>query len=274
MKQILYAFLLFLLLSALASAAEWKTAAQDTNMNVGESFKVDNYIITLTDIAKNSDGNTTAAVFTVFENDIRKDIVVVELGKSTEFIDGSYKVSLNSIHRGKLWCSCDYLVRPIFVFSSETTACKNYNKTIVYAELQKANAVNVKTKYIINDITLSGSKPAQKGYNSMTVNDNLTNATIKWTGQGTITLKVTYKDTDGNRYEQTYNVLENTIMSTLEQAKSNNTISETTVTTKRISPGRLAAEKKVFKNAITRAMKYIDFSEESKADLNRIINEL
>lgn len=274
MKRIFYAILLLLLLPTLASAEEWKPAAQDTNMNVGESFKVDNYVITLTDIAKNSDGSTTAAVFTVFENDIRKDIAVVELGKSTEFLDGNYKVSLNSIHRGKLWCSCDYLVRPVFVFSSKTTACKNYNKTIVYAELQKADAVNVKTKYTINDITLSGSKPAQKGYNSMTVNDNLTNATIKWTGQGTITLKVTYKDTDGNRYEQTYNVLENTIMSTLEQAKSNNTISETTISTKKISPGRLAAEKKVFKNAITRAMKYINFSEESKADLNRIMSEL
>lgn len=274
MKQILYAFLLILLLPAIASAEEWKTAAQDTNMNVGESFKVDNYVITLTDIAKNSDGSTTAAAFTVFENDIRKDIVVVEPGKSTEFLDGSYRVSLNSIHRGKLWCSCDYLVRPVFVFSSKTTACKNYNKTIVYAELQKANAVNVKTKYTINEITLSGSKPAQKSYNSMTVNDNLTNATIKWTGSGTVTLKVTYKDTDGNIYEQTYSVLENTVINNLEQTNSNNNISETTISTKKISPGKLAAEKKVFKNAITRAMKYIDFSEESKADLNRIISEI
>lgn len=274
MRQILYAFLLFLLLSALASAEEWKPAAQDTNMNVGESFKVDNYVITLTDIAKNSDGSTTAAVFAVFENDIRKDIVVVELGKSTEFLDGNYKVSLNSIHRGKLWCSCDYLVRPVFVFYSETTHNKNYNKTTVYTKLQHANAVNVKTKYAINDIKLSGNKPSQKTYDALAINDNLTNATIKWTGSGTVTLKVTYKDTDGNRYEQTYNVLENTIMSTLEQAESNNTISETTISTKKISPGRLAAEKKVFKNAITRAMKYINFSEESKADLNRIINEL
>jgi hypothetical protein len=274
MKQVLYAFLFIFLTASTASSEEWKLTTQNTDMHIGESFCIGNQAYTLTDIAKNSDGNVFAVMFTAYENNIKTNAYIVELGKYAEINEGSHRLCLNSVHNGQLWCSCDYLVRPVFIFSSETTCYSSYNTTVVSAKLYQVNAKDVRIKYTLKDITLKGSKPAQKSYDIVAVDSNITNMTIKWKGTGTITLKATYEDTEGNKYEQTYNVLKNTVIDELKASGSPKEVSEITITTSKVSTGRVSIEKKIFKNAITRAMKYIDFSEESKTDLNRIINEL
>ena len=50
--------------SSNALAEDWKLAAQDRDMKVNESFSVDGYTITLTDFAKNPEGNIYACMFT------------------------------------------------------------------------------------------------------------------------------------------------------------------------------------------------------------------
>jgi hypothetical protein len=275
MKKILYTFLLLVLLSStVASAEEWKLATQNTDMHIGESFYIGDKTLTLSDTAKDSDGNIFAVMFHVYKNGTKIDSLVVEKSLYTEFNEGSHRLCLIRVYNGQIFCSCDYLVRPLFVFSSNTVRDGSYNKTTVYAKLYQANARDIKVSYTVKGIILKGSKPTQKSYSNLVVENNLTDTCIKWKGAGTLTLKAIYKDAEGNKYEQTYDVLRNTVIDELTASGSTKQTTEKVISTSKVSSGRVNAEKKIFKGAITRALKYIDFSNETEADLNRILKEI
>lgn len=277
-QQIFLGFAIFVLLSSSALAEEWKLASQNKKMCVNDSFFIGEYTVTLTDIAKDSNGNVFACMFTVYQNNTKIDTVITERGEYAEILDGMYRVLLIRTNGNTMYCSCDYLVRPFLVCSSTTTACTGYNKTVFRAQVANTEAKNVKIQYSIKNINIKGSKPTQKGYNSLKMNENITNTTIKWTGTGSIgtgsiIAKITYKDLEGNEYYQTYDILSNTMKEEIKPINEVYTV-EKTVTTPKISPGRVATEKKIFKKAIERAIKYIDFSDESEKDLQRILTEI
>lgn len=266
---------MLMLISSAASAEEWKLADRNKNIHINESLLAGDYTITLSDVAKNSDGDVTACMFTVYENKTKVESTISERGAPAEILDGRYRVTLLSGNKNKIYCSCDYLVRPLFICSSTTVRDNSgYNKTVFKAKVVNTEAKSVKIKYVIKGLNLKSSKPSQKSYNTLKENENITENTIRWKGNGTITIKITYKDAEGNEYSQTYDVIKNTTTEKIEAVKSTTTPEKKNIITSKVNAGRVSAEKKVFKKAIERALKYIDFSEESEKDLQRILTEL
>ncbi|WP_269851024.1 hypothetical protein [Methanosarcina horonobensis] len=97
LKPVLFLAVLssLLLSSPVASAAPWSQVSYNSNINLGESFTHGDYTITLTDIARNWDGDIYALMFTVYKNGIEEDRIAVNLGQSTEFADGKYKLTFS-----------------------------------------------------------------------------------------------------------------------------------------------------------------------------------
>lgn len=271
-KQIFLGFIVFVLLSSAAFAEEWKLASQNKKMCINNSFFIGEYVVTLTDVAINSNGDIFACMFSTYQNGTKIDSVITERGEYAEILDGMYRVLLIRANGNTVHCSCDYLVRPFLVCSSTSTTYTGYNKTVFRAQLVNTDAKNIKIQYTIKNINLKGNKPSQKSYNTLKINENI-NTTIKWEGAGSIVAKITYKDFEGNEYCQTYDILSNAMREEIKPVKEAYTV-EKTITTKKVSPSRITTEKKIFKKAVERAIKYIDFSDESKKDLQRILIEI
>ncbi|AKB79118.1 hypothetical protein MSHOH_2635 [Methanosarcina horonobensis HB-1 = JCM 15518] len=256
LKPVLFLAVLssLLLSSPVASAAPWSQVSYNSNINLGESFTHGDYTITLTDIARNWDGDIYALMFTVYKNGIEEDRIAVNLGQSTEFADGKYKLTFSKYQFKKISGRLEAALIPNFEISSTTTQLKDYNKTTVCAKLTTAEAENIKITWKTSGVELQ-NKPTSKRYESLSKDGNLTNSTLKWSGSGSIILELTYQDVDGKKYNQSYNVLQNSVYE------------ETGLG---VSPGRISAEKTVFKNAAFRAMTYANLSQASISDLRSI----
>lgn len=273
LRLLLASGVIFLLvLMSETSASEWKFVKNDRDMCPGESFVTKEYTLLMVDRAKDAEGQIIACMFDVYKEGVKIDTVIAELGTAEEFADGQYKVTLLKGNKGCANCFCDVKVRPYFRCSSTTSTLSSYNKTVIYAKLETAKAQDVKVKWILQDVSFKGSKPISKQYANMSVGENFSDVNIKWTSAKSIQMQINYKGADGTKYTQTYNVLQNSVVEEVKGVKTE--VKDKTISTYKVSPAKTATEKKIFKAAINRAIKYIEFSAEDKADLERVLTKL
>jgi len=223
-------------------------------MKAGDSFTKGEYTAVLTDIARNWDGDIYAILFTIYKNGVQDDIITVNYGQRTEFADGRYRLYCYRYRYGQVFCSLEEAALPNFIISSTTKQYETYNKTTVCAKLTTAAANHIKVNWETSGVDLT-KKPSSKNYETLSKNTNITNTILNWSGNGSILIKISYKDSDGNDYKQTHDIIQNTVYTKIASG---------------VSTERITAEKKVFKNAAIRAMKYGNLSSSSSSDLRSI----
>lgn len=269
-KIYMLAFSLLVLLTTTASAGTWVQVAKDTDMKIGENFTLpDGVTIRLSDISV-SDKKITAALFDVYKENVRQETIVSYLSKPVELDNNCYRVTLVNSKNNKVFCAVDKKNIPVFEIASETVTAGTVNKTTVYAKLKQASATDIKVSWEISEVKIK--KPASKSYGTLKYDTELDKTVLKWSGSGKIYMKVTYKDADKESYTQMYDVIQNSVVVVPETSFKES--KELQVKKAEISEAKITAEKVIFKKAITRALKYINFSEETKTDLNRILSEI
>lgn len=267
-KVYMLIFGLTVLLVSSASAGTWVQMARDTDMKIGENFTApDGSTVRLSDMAI-TDKKITAALFDVYRVGAREETVVCYLGKSVE-LENSCRVTLVNNKNGKAYCTLDKKNIPEFEIASETVKAGTVNKTTIYAKLTKLSATDVKVSWETSGVDVK--KPAAKSYGTIKYGTELTKTVIKWSGEGQILMKISYKDADGETYTQVYDVIQNSVIAPETALKETK---EVQIKKAEISKAKITAEKVIFRKAITRALKYIDFSAETEADLNRILKEI
>jgi len=255
-----------LMLAQTVSAESWKFVARDRDMKIGENFTTsEGYRLQMSDI---STSDEKSVLFDMFSGEVKQKTIICYVGQTEEIFDENYKVTLVSIVKGKPHCILYKKNVPVFEITSETTQ-GDENKTVIYTKLTELPATNVKVTWEISGEHVK--KPASKTYGALE-QDTEKRITIYWSGEAEILMKITYKDADGEAYTQVFDVVNNAVVKQeVEEVKEDKA---STVKPSVISESRQTTEKALLKKAITRALKYIDFSVETEADLNRILSEI
>lgn len=301
-------FILFLLFSNIGSAAEWEHVTEKTSMSIGDIITAGEYNAVLSDYSMNWDGEIIAVAFEIYKGDVYEEKIIIPRGTTVYFGNDTHRLNFRSPDQ-KIECSLDSAILPYWEVCSTTNKRKLYNYTVIQTRLTEADAKNIKVYFEFSDINIT-SKPSVKKYSVVSKDKNLTSCTIKWSGNGNITMNIEYKDLDGNKYVKTFDVLNSTVWKTTSSNTS--TISESrkdaendmfkcaviramqnaNLTNQQyrdlysvahlsgnykratFPERRYQYEQNKLKNSITRAMKYLDFTDVEKEKLSRILEEM
>ncbi|WP_269851339.1 hypothetical protein [Methanosarcina horonobensis] len=186
------------------------------------------------------------------KNDQYEETIIIKLGQTEEFADGLYKIAFDSYTQNfGIKCSLHAAVVPTFIVSATTKEKQGYNLTTVCIKVETANAEKVKTTWKTEGISLK-TKLQSKSYESVSKNTNLTNTTIKWSGDGKVHLTISYV-VDGKTKEQSYEILS---LATTEKTSYSST--------------KVSSEKKIFLNSSISALKYANLTDSQTASLKTI----
>lgn len=263
MRKIIPILLFLIIFSQAASAsAAWSqesiTTLKPCNMSCGP------------DIVRIDDYNDDAILISLIRDNtvIESDILTSSVLMDNDLI----KVNAYKSYSGKRSVIVYSRVVPSFAVSTKTEpqpySNYDYNAEITIT-CKNADAHNVKYTYEFENIEFN--KRPKQFRDSTVIEDTKIVKTFKCS-PGTaplLMLKIEFEDDVGNKYVQNFDILNN-IPAKIEKVEPKSTTHGYTIVRK--STGDI--EKKIFYNAIERALRHIDFSAEAEAELRTILKQL
>ncbi len=261
-KLLIIPFLLFLLASTASASGTWSqesiTTLKQCNMSCGP------------DIVRIDDYNDDAILISLIRNNtvIESDILTSSVTMDNDLI----KVNAYKSYGGKRSVIVYSRVVPSFAVSTknEHLSYSNYDyKAEITIICKNANAHNVKYTYEYENIDFNKNPRVFRDFK--VIEDSEIVKTFKCS-PGTVPvlmLKIEFEDDVGNKYVQKFDILNN-LPAKIEKVEPKSTTHGYTIVRKSTED----IEKRIFYNAIERALRHIDFSEEAEAELRTIMKQL
>ncbi len=261
-KLLIIPFLLFLLASTASASGTWSqesiTTLKQCNMSCGP------------DIVRIDDYNDDAILISLIRNNtvIESDILTSSVTMDNNLI----KVNAYKSYSGKRSVIVYSRVVPTFTVSTknEQLSYSNYDyKAEIAITCKNVNAYNVKGSYESENVDFD-NRPKSFKYSEVFEGTEIIKTFECSPGTSPILmLNIEYEDDVGTEYVQKFDILNN-IPAKIEKVEQESTTRGYTIVRKSAED----IEKRIFYNAINRALNHIEFSVEAEAELRTIMKQL
>ncbi len=262
MRKIISILLFFIIFSQAASATEWTqesvTKLKQCNMSCGP------------DIIRIDDYNDNAILVSLIRNNtvIESDILTSSVLMDNDLI----KVNAYKSYSGKRSVIVYSRVAPAFTVSTETTRQSFSNcecRSEITITCKNVNAYNVKGSYESENVDFD-NRPKTFKYPEVSEGTEIVKTLRCSPGTSPVLmLNIEYEDEVGTKYVQKFDILKN-IPAKIEKVEPESTSRGYTIIRKSTED----IEKRIFYNAINRALNHIEFSSEAETELRNIMGQL
>ncbi len=271
-NKIMCVFVMALLLShPVYASSDWKYVSGNINMKPGNAITCGDYVIKLVDVSYGNLATDTTLLLDISSTSGKKEMSVVEAGKSYLFNDDNYKVTFVNYKNKKINVAAYRALRPVFGIETQTTESKSKSythMTTVTFVCREKTAGDVIIRFDCSNVKLKG-KLSKVNVGTMSVGAEKT-FKISYTPSdcAKIVASIEYTGDGGKSYEQCFDVVSNLPVEEINEVAT----TKSTVTVKKTTNENAA--KRVFIRAIDVAIKRITFTDGQKTQLINIKNTL